>query len=333
MIRAQHLTKRFGPRLAVDDLSFEVQAGAVTGFLGPNGAGKTTTLRLILGLAHSDKGSATINGQAYRDLRSPMREVGALLDAKAYHPGRKARDHLLALAQAARIDPRRVDEVLGIVGLAEVANKRAGTFSLGMAQRLGIAGALLGDPGVLIFDEPVNGLDPEGIVWARNLMQALAGQGRTVFVSSHLMSEMALTATNVIVIGRGHLIVTSSIDELVRRGSPGMVRLRTPAGAGVLPPLQQAGGQAHVEADGTIIVSGLQPNVVGDVVFRAGAPVYALTPVAASLEEVFMDLTREDVEYHAGTPGPPGGAPTGAPAQAPVTAPAGHPGGGPLWPS
>jgi ABC-2 type transport system ATP-binding protein len=229
VIQVRHLTKRFGPTtLAVNDLSFDVQPGVVTGFLGPNGAGKTTTLRLALGLSRPDKGTATIDGVSYQQLRAPMREVGVLLDAKAYHPGRRARDHLVVLAQAGRIPLRRVDDVLGLVGLTDVAGRRAGTFSLGMAQRLGIAAAMLGDPPVLFLDEPINGLDPEGIVWARTLMQHLAVQGRTVFVSSHLMSEMALTATRVIVIGRGHLIADSTVDDLIKKGSGSVVRLRTP---------------------------------------------------------------------------------------------------------
>ena len=307
MIQVSHLTKRFGPQLAVDDLSFEVQPGVVTGFLGPNGAGKTTTMRLILGLARPNKGTTTINGVRYQQLRSPMREVGALLDAKSYHPGRKARDHLLALAQAGRIPARRVDEVLGLVGLSEVAGRKAGTFSLGMAQRLGIAATLLGDPPILIFDEPVNGLDPEGIVWARTLMQSLARQGRTVFVSSHLMSEMALTASRVIVIGKGHLIADSTVDALVK-GSASVVRLRTPMPGVVSPRLEAAGASVQAGDDGALMVTGLEPAAIGDIAFHAQAPVHELSLLQASLEEAFMELTRDDVEYHAhggvGAPGP-----------------------------
>jgi ABC-2 type transport system ATP-binding protein len=298
MIRVSNLTKRFGPQLAVDNLSFEVQPGVVTGFLGPNGAGKTTTMKLILGLAGPDKGTATIKGVHYGQLRSPMREVGALLDAKSYHPGRKARDHLLALAQAGHIPSRRVGEVLDLVGLSDVAGRKAGTFSLGMAQRLGIAATLLGDPPVLIFDEPVNGLDPEGIVWARTLMQSLARQGRTVFVSSHLMSEMALTASRVIVIGKGHLIADSTVDALIK-GSASVVRLRTPMPELVVPRLQAAGGSVQANHDGALMVSGLEPSAVGDIAFQAQAPVHELSLLEASLEEAFMELTREDVEYHA----------------------------------
>jgi ABC-2 type transport system ATP-binding protein len=301
VIQVRNLTKHFGPNIAVDNLSFEVQAGRVTGFLGPNGAGKTTTLRMILGLMHPEKGTATVDGVTYQGLRAPMREVGAVLDAKAYQPGRKARDHLLALAQASRIPVKRVDEVLGFVGLSDVANRRAGNFSLGMAQRLGIAGALLGDPPVLIFDEPVNGLDPEGIVWIRTLMQGLAAQGRTVFVSSHLMSEMALTASHVIVIGRGHMIADSEVEDLIKRNSGTVVRLRTPKAELVVPRLVAAGGKIQTgngEDDGAIVVTGLEAAVIGDIAFQAGAPVHELSPVEASLEEVFMELTRDDVEFH-----------------------------------
>jgi ABC-2 type transport system ATP-binding protein len=311
LIRVSHLTKRFGPQLAVDDLSFEVQPGVVTGFLGPNGAGKTTTMRLVLGLAHPDKGAATINGAPYQQLRAPMREVGALLDAKSYHPGRKARDHLMALAQAGRISSHRVDEVLDLVGLSDVAGRKAGTFSLGMAQRLGIAATLLGDPPILIFDEPVNGLDPEGIVWARTLMQSLARQGRTVFVSSHLMSEMALTATRVIVIGKGHLIADSTVDALVK-GATSVVRLRTPMPGAVSPRLQAAGATVQTTDDGALMVTGLEPSAIGDIAFYAQAPVHELSLLEASLEEAFMELTRDDVEYHSRGDGSPGtGGPNG----------------------
>ena len=329
MIQVRHLAKRFGQNVAVNDLSFDVQPGAVTGFLGPNGAGKTTTLRLIVGLARPDKGTATIDGTSYHDLRSPLRQVGALLDAKSYHPGRRARDHLVALAQAGHVPRRRVGEVLDLVGLSDVAGRRAGTFSLGMAQRLGIAAALLGDPPVLLFDEPVNGLDPEGIVWARRLMQSLAAQGRTVLVSSHLMSEMALTASRVIVIGRGHLIVDSTVDELIRKSSGAVVRLRTPGGPAVVPGLQAAGATVQAAADGALVVTGLTAEAVGDIVFRAGAPVHELSSVEASLEEAFMDLTRDDVEFQsrgtAVTPGPGGPAWPADGGAAPLSSPTGQP--------
>ncbi len=317
MIEVRHLTKRFGAKIAVDDLSFNVRSGTVTGFLGPNGAGKTTTLRTIVGLAHADQGDARIDGVAYRGLPAPMRQVGALLEAKAYHPGRRARDHLRALAVAGRIPTSRVDEVLGIVGLSDVAGRRAGGFSLGMAQRLGIAAALLGDPPVLLFDEPVNGLDPEGIVWARNLMQSLAAQGRTVFVSSHLMSEMALTASHVIVIGRGRLIADSSIEDIVNGSSRTSVRLRTPEPELVLPRLEAAGAVVARNGDGAITVTGLAAPAVGDLAFQAGAPVHELVTVQASLEEAFMELTQGAVEFGAGA-APTGGALAGA---APATWP------------
>jgi ABC-2 type transport system ATP-binding protein len=299
VIEVHNLTKHFGANLAVSDLSFEVQPGTVTGFLGPNGAGKTTTLRLLVGLARPDKGTATIDGVSYRQLPAPMSQVGALLEAKAYHPGRRARDHLVVLARAGRIPLGRVDEVLDLVGLSDVAGRRAGAFSLGMAQRLGIAAALLGDPPVLLFDEPVNGLDPEGIVWARTLMQSLATQGRTVLVSSHLMSEMALTASHVIVIGRGHLIADSTIDQLVKQSSGNVVRLRTPMTELVLPRLEAAGATVQHNGDGSLVVSGLDAPTVGNVAFQAGAPVHELSPVSASLEEAFMELTRDDVEFQA----------------------------------
>jgi ABC-2 type transport system ATP-binding protein len=299
VIEIRHLTKRFGATVAVDDLSFDVEPGKVTGFLGPNGAGKTTTLRLLLGLAHPDKGTATFDGVPYRQLRRPMREVGALLEAKSYHPGRKARDHLLSVAQAGRIPARRVEEVLDLVGLTDVAGRRVGTFSLGMAQRLGIAAALLGDPPVLIFDEPVNGLDPEGILWARTLMQSLAAQGRTVFVSSHLMSEMSLTASHVVVIGRGHLIANSPVEDLVKSASGSVVRLRTPAPETVAARLVAAGASVRSSGDGALSVTGLGTEAVGDIAFQAGAPVHELVAVEASLEEAFMELTKDDFEFRA----------------------------------
>ncbi|HET9058558.1 MAG TPA: ABC transporter ATP-binding protein [Acidimicrobiales bacterium] len=295
----RNLTKRFGTKVAVDDLSFDVPSGRVTGFLGPNGAGKTTTLRTIVGLLHPDSGSATIDGTSYRHLPAPMRQVGALLEAKSYHPARKARDHLAALALAGRIPLKRVDEVLDLVGLSDVGGQRAGTFSLGMSQRLGIATALLGDPPVLIFDEPVNGLDPEGILWVRTFMQSLAAQGRTVFVSSHLMSEMALMATHAVVIGRGRLIADSSIDDILKGRSRDAVRVRTPRPDLLMPRLEAAGGSlAPAEDDGSVVVSGLPAERIGDIAMEAGSPLYQLVTVQASLEEAFMELTREDQEYH-----------------------------------
>ena len=231
MIEATHLTKRFGPKTAVDDLSFTVAPGMVTGFLGPNGAGKSTTMRLILGLDRPTSGSVTVNGRRYADLAAPLHEVGALLEARSVHTGRSARNHLLALAATHRIPRSRVDELIGLVGLDEVARKRAGSFSLGMSQRLGIAAALLGDPATLLLDEPVNGLDPEGVRWIRNLLKGLAAEGRTVFVSSHLMNEMAVTADYVIVVGRGRLIAEESVTELLHRASGSSVRVRSPQAA------------------------------------------------------------------------------------------------------
>ncbi|HYA44185.1 MAG TPA: ATP-binding cassette domain-containing protein, partial [Acidimicrobiales bacterium] len=263
-----------------------------------NGAGKTTTLRLALGLTHPDRGSVKIHGRSYHDLPAPMHEVGAVLDVKAYHPGRRARDHLVALAEAGGVSKKRVGAMLDLVGLSEVARRRVGTYSLGMTQRLGIAAALLGDPPVLLFDEPVNGLDPEGIVWVRNLMQALAAEGRTIFVSSHLMSEMSLTALHVVVIGKGRLITHSSVEELIKASSGKVVRLVSPKADLVLPRLVSAGAAVHADGNG-LVVNGLDAAVVGDIAFAAGAPVHELTPQEASLEEAFMELTREEAEFHA----------------------------------
>jgi ABC-2 type transport system ATP-binding protein len=286
----------------VDGLTFAVHPGRVTGFLGPNGAGKTTTMKILLGIDRPDGGEALVAGRRYVDLAAPLREVGALLDAKAVHGGRRARMHLLCLAQSNGIPAARVDEVLGIVGLSEVADKRAGQFSLGMSQRLGIAAALLGDPPVLLFDEPVNGLDPEGIRWIRMLLRALAGEGRTILVSSHLMSEMALTASHVIVIGRGHMIADSEVEDLIKRNSGIVVRLRTPKADAVVPRLVAAGGKVETASNGDdsglLTVTGLEAAAIGDIAFQAGAPVHELSPVEASLEEVFMELTRDDVEFH-----------------------------------
>jgi ABC-2 type transport system ATP-binding protein len=302
MIEARGLSKRYGATLAVDDLSFEIKPGRVTGFLGPNGAGKTTTMRLILGLDHPTKGTVTVNGRPYGELRFPLHEVGALLDASAVHPGRRAEQHLWALAQSNRIPRKRVKEVLDLVGLTGVARKRIGTFSLGMNQRLGIAATLLGDPAVLMFDEPVNGLDPEGIVWIRNLFKRLASEGRTVFVSSHLMSEMALTAENLIVIGRGHLIAEGTIDELTSR-TAGSVLVKSPQA----PQLTQllTDQQARVETDGTAIrVRGLGAPAIGELAAAHSIVLHELAPEQASLEETFFELTGESVEYRADEPVP-----------------------------
>ena len=299
VIEARNLTKHYGGTVAVDDLSFDVAPGKVTGFLGPNGAGKTTTMRMILGLDRPNSGSVTINGRSYRDLPAPLREVGALLDAKAMHGGRKAYNHLLLLAQSNGIPGRRVDEVLRIVGLEGVAGRRAGGFSLGMGQRLGIAAALLGDPGILMFDEPVNGLDPEGIAWVRQLMRALAAEGRTVFVSSHLMSEMALTADHLIVIGRGKLIRDESVNQFVESSSRHSVRVRSPQLDRLDGLLRQAGATSAKAEDGALDVHGLDAAAIGELAASNGLVLHELTPKRASLEEAFMELTRDSVEFHA----------------------------------
>jgi ABC-2 type transport system ATP-binding protein len=309
MIEARGLTKRYGDTLAVDDLSFDVEPGRITGFLGPNGAGKTTTMRLILGLDWPTSGSVTVNGKPFGKLAWPMREVGALLDAKAAHGGRSAYNHLLCLAQANSLPARRVDEVLELVGLREVAKKRSKGFSLGMAQRLGIAGALLGDPGILMFDEPVNGLDPEGILWIRNLMKALAAEGRTVFVSSHLMSEMENTADHLIVIGRGKLISDCTVDEFIAENSRQSVRVRTPQAAALVTLAATAGGTVLDDGSGQLTVTGLAPSQLGDLAFDNGIRLHELAPVNASLEQAFMELTASSVEFRAGLPGDPVGQP------------------------
>ena len=298
MIEVRGLTKRFGGTLAVDDLTFEVPPGVVTGFLGPNGAGKSTTMRLILGLDRPTRGTALVHGRPYAQARSPMREVGALLDAKDVHGGRSARKHLLALAQSNGISARRVDEVLDLVGLQAVANKRIKGFSLGMSQRLGIAGTMLGDPNVLLFDEPVNGLDPEGILWIRNFMKSLAAEGRTVFVSSHLMSEMALTADHLVVIGRGRLIADVSTAEFIAGGSTNRVRVRSPQQS-ELAALMTARGVAISQVDGYLEVRGIGCDEVGDLAAAGGITIHELFQERASLEEAFMELTRDSVDYHA----------------------------------
>ena len=303
MIEAQGLTKRYGDTLAVDDLSFSVESGKITGFLGPNGAGKTTTMRMILGLDRPTAGSVTVNGQPYARLAHPMRDVGALLDAKAVHGGRSAYNHLLCLAETNDLPKRRVGEVLDMVGLSEVAKKRSKGFSLGMGQRLGIAGALLGDPGILMFDEPVNGLDPEGILWIRNLMKALAAEGRTVFVSSHLMSEMENTADHLIVIGRGRLISDCTVQEFIAANSRQTVRVRTPDPDALAKAVAGVGGTAREDGEGLMVVSGLTVSQVGDLAFENAVRLHELAPAHASLEQAFMELTASSVEFHAGVPG------------------------------
>ncbi len=313
MIEVRGLSKRYGEKIAVNNLSFNVTPGKVTGFLGPNGAGKTTTMRLILGLDYPNAGSVSIAGQHYASLAYPMREVGALIDAKAVHGGRSAYNHLLCLAETNNLPKRRVGEVLDLVGLADVARKRTKGFSLGMSQRLGIAGALLGDPAVLMFDEPVNGLDPEGILWIRNLMKALAAEGRTVFVSSHLMSEMEHTAENLIVIGRGSLLADCTMEEFIARSSGQTVRVSTPQPDLLVKAVAEARGTATADADGALTVRGLTAAQVGDIAFDHGVRLHELTVVRASLEAAFMELTADSVEYRSDV-GPPPVAPDQSPA-------------------
>ena len=303
MIEVRGLTKRYGAKTAVDSLTFSIEPGKVTGFLGPNGAGKTTTMRCILGLDYPDEGTVTVDGKSYPDLAYPMREVGALLDAKAVHGGRSARNHLLCLAQTNSLPKRRVGQVLELVGLTEVAGKRSKGFSLGMSQRLGIAGTLLGDPKVLMFDEPVNGLDPEGILWIRNLMRALAAEGRTVFVSSHLMSEMEHTADHLIVIGRGKLIADCTMREFIAGSSGASVRVRTPSADQFVRAITAKGATAATDEDGSIEVRGMTTEQLGDLAFSEGIRLHELTTVRASLEEAFMELTASSVEYRADVPG------------------------------
>ena len=297
MITAHSLTKRYGSTPAVDNLTFEVPPGLVTGFLGPNGSGKSTTMRMIMGLDVPDSGSALIAGRAFRELPWPLREVGGLLDAKAFHPARTARNHLRWLALTNDIPMKRVDEVLNQVGLASVANKRAGKFSLGMSQRLGIAAAILGDPAVLLFDEPVNGLDPEGIRWVRNFLRSLAAEGRTVFVSSHLISEMSLTADRLVVIGRGRLIAETSVADFVARSGRGAVKLVTPDRARFASALTAAGARLEDGEGGSLTIEGMEAPQIGDIAARDGLRVHELTPVAVSLEDAFMELTQDEVEY------------------------------------
>ncbi|NUR97644.1 MAG: ABC transporter ATP-binding protein [Kribbellaceae bacterium] len=304
MIEAKGLTKRYGETVAVDNLSFEVKPGKVTGFLGPNGAGKSTTMRMILGLDTPTSGEVTIDGQRYRDLHRPLTKVGALLDAKWVHPNRSARAHLAWMAASNKLPKSRVEEVLALVGLTDVAGKRAGNYSLGMSQRLGIAGALLGDPEILLFDEPVNGLDPEGIVWIRNFMHRLADEGRTVLVSSHLLSEMALTAEELVVIGRGKLIAQSSTQEFVDRASGTTVKVRTPQldqFATVLSQQQFVTRIEDVENEGKVLfVEGdITTDQVGEAAAQHGVVLHELTLQRGSLEQAFMQMTGDSVQYHA----------------------------------
>jgi ABC-2 type transport system ATP-binding protein len=298
MIEAKGLTKRYGDKLAVNDLTFTVRPGIVTGFLGPNGAGKSTTMRMILGLDRPTSGQALINGQPYTSVRAPMQLVGALLDAKDMHGGRTARAHLTSLVQSNGLPKRRVDEVLAMTGMTDAAGRRIKGFSLGMSQRLGIAAAMLGDPEILIFDEPVNGLDPEGILWIRHFMQSLAAEGRTVFVSSHLMSEMENTAEHLVVIGLGKLLADLSTKDFIAANSAGMVRVRTPQAEEMLAALRTAGLQPTV-ADGHIEVLGTTTEAVGDLAAANRLTLHELYTQRSSLEQAFMEMTRESVEYHA----------------------------------
>ncbi|MGX1673878.1 ABC transporter ATP-binding protein [Streptomyces sp. NPDC055400] len=301
MIELEGLTKHYGETVAVNNLTFTVRPGIVTGFLGPNGAGKSTTMRMMLGLDNPSAGDVRIDGKHYAQLKDPLRYIGALLDAKAMHGGRSAYNHLLCLAQSNGIPRTRVVEVLDTVGLTPVARKKAKGFSLGMGQRLGIAGALLGDPRILMFDEPVNGLDPEGIHWIRNLMKSLAAQGRTVFVSSHLMSEMALTADHLVVIGQGHLLADTSMSDFIQQNSRSYVRLRSPQQERLLDVLHEAGITVVEAGNGTLEVDGWSPEQLGDLAAAHHLALHELSPQQASLEEAFMQLTAESVEYHAHT--------------------------------
>jgi ABC-2 type transport system ATP-binding protein len=298
VIVAEGLTKDYGRKRAVDGLTFSVRPGVVTGFLGPNGSGKSTTMRLALGLDAPTAGDVTVNGKHYRDHATPLREVGALLEARSVHTGRSAYNHLLALARTHGISKRRVKELLGLVGLADVAGTRAGQFSLGMGQRLGIATALLGDPATLLLDEPVNGLDPEGIHWIRNLLRSLAAEGRTVFVSSHLMSEMALTADHLIVVGRGKLIGDTSVDDFLRQASGRVVRVRSPEAARLRDLLRPDVTVSEPEP-GVLEIHGAGTELVGETAAAHGIVLHELSAQHVSLEQAFMELTRDDVEFKA----------------------------------
>ena len=296
MIEAHGLTKRYGRTVAVDDLSFEVRPGVVTGFLGPNGSGKSTTMRLLLGLDQPDAGTATFGGRSYRSLPNPLREVGGLLDASYAHPSRSARNHLRWLAIMARLPETRVDEVLAMLGLTEVAGRQVGGFSLGMRQRLGMAAAMLGDPAVLLLDEPANGLDPEGIRWMRTFLEYLASQGRTVFVSSHLLGEMSLMADSLIVIGRGRLIHSGDVASFVGRFTESSVRVQSPDARALAETLRRAG--AVVDEDGsTLHVTGLDTPAIGAIAVRDGVELHELTTITASLEDAFIEVTRGDQEF------------------------------------
>ncbi|MFD2792423.1 ABC transporter ATP-binding protein [Promicromonospora vindobonensis] len=297
MIEAQSLTKRYGAKTAVNNIDFTVRPGQVTGFLGPNGAGKSTTMRMILGLDRPSGGFVRVNGKAYARHHAPLRQVGALLDAKAVHPGRSARNHLLAVAATHRIGAKRVDEVIGLTGLESVARKRVGGFSLGMGQRLGLAVALLGDPATLILDEPVNGLDPDGVVWLRRFARSLAAEGRTVFLSSHLMSEMAQTADHVIILGRGRIVADAPVSEILAGADGDSVRVRTPQVEHLTRLLEAEGATVSRAEPDLVSVKNLAASRIAEVAAGAGVVVYELTPATRSLEEAYLALTRDDVEY------------------------------------
>ncbi|WP_420365265.1 ABC transporter ATP-binding protein [Curtobacterium sp. L3-7] len=297
MIEIQNLTKRYGEKVAVDDVSFTVRPGVVTGFLGPNGAGKSTTMRAVMGLDSPTSGSAVVDGRPYRELRDPLRRVGALLEAKAVHRGRSAHDHLLALAATHRIPKARVDEVIGMTGLEQVAKKRVGGFSLGMGQRLGIAAALLGDPQTLILDEPVNGLDPEGVVWVRQLARSLAAEGRAVFISSHLMSEMALTADRIVVMGRGRVLADTDLADLVAASTERSVSVRTPEPDRLMAAIAGPDVVITYDDDGSLHVRGLGAEQIGEAAARTGVVLHRLASTEASLEQAYLELTHDEVEY------------------------------------
>jgi len=297
MIRIEQLTKRYGAKIAVDDISCTIEPGRVTGFLGPNGAGKSTTMRTVVGLDRPTSGTVTVNGKRYADHRAPLHEVGVLLDAKAIHTGRSAYNHLLAMAATHGIGAKRVREVIAMTGLESVAGKRVGGFSLGMGQRLGIAAAMLGDPATLILDEPVNGLDPEGVLWVRKLVKHLAAEGRTVFLSSHLMSEMAQTADHILVLGRGRIIADASVGEILAAATGTVVRVRTPQAQDLMRLVANPDVTVTLEEADLLQIVGLESSRVGEAAASAGIVLHELTPVGASLEEAYMALTQDDIEY------------------------------------
>lgn len=321
MIEAENLTKRYGAKTAVDGATFRVEPGRVTGFLGPNGAGKSTTMRMILGLDRPTAGRVTVNGKPYVQHRAPLREVGALLEAKAVHTGSSARNHLRGLAATHGIGARRVDEVIQMTGLADVARKRVGGFSLGMGQRLGIAAALLGDPRTLVLDEPVNGLDPEGVKWVRTMVRYLASEGRTVFLSSHLMSEMAITADDLIVIGRGRIITTGKMADIIAEATAASVRVQSPQAADLGRALERDGVSITSRDAERLEVTGVDAPTIGQVAATHGIVLHELTTVSASLEEAYMNLTAQAVEYHSDVPGQTAPGATGGPAGSPDATP------------